>query len=153
MPNYCKKCGYVFGLGYVPWLVGKGRCPICISKLFETKETISYFEGRTEKSMPTWEDVVRHRYLKDVKLDEKLSNKRAKKEMKKREFELNSFRNTRQEETVTIPNIPTPKCPTCQSTNIQRISTTSKMFDIMLVGHFSRAARSQFKCNSCGYMW
>ena len=69
---------------------------------------------------------------------------------------IGSIEDVKEEETVTIteiPNIPTPKCPTCQSTNIQRISTTSKMFDIMLVGHFSRAARSQFKCNSCGYMW
>lgn len=66
---------------------------------------------------------------------------------------IGSIEDVKEVETVTISNIPTPKCPTCQSTNIQRISTTSKMFDIMLVGHFSRAARSQFKCNNCGYMW
>ena len=47
----------------------------------------------------------------------------------------------------------TPKCPTCQSTNIKKISTMSKVAGAVSFGLFSKTARSQFKCLSCGYKW
>lgn len=46
-----------------------------------------------------------------------------------------------------------PKCPTCGSTDIQKISTASKVVGASLFGLFSRTAKSQFKCNKCGYKW
>lgn len=46
-----------------------------------------------------------------------------------------------------------PKCPTCSSTKITKISTTSKVAGAAMFGLFSKTARSQFKCNSCGYKW
>lgn len=46
-----------------------------------------------------------------------------------------------------------PKCPTCQSANISKISTTSKVAGAAMFGLFSKTARSQFKCNNCGYKW
>ena len=46
-----------------------------------------------------------------------------------------------------------PKCPTCSSTNITKISTTSKVAGAVAFGLFSKTARSQFKCNNCGYKW
>lgn len=46
-----------------------------------------------------------------------------------------------------------PKCPTCSSTNIQKISATSKAAGAMTFGLFSKTAKSQFKCNNCGYKW
>lgn len=46
-----------------------------------------------------------------------------------------------------------PKCPTCGSTNVNKISTTSKVVGATMFGLFSKTARSQFKCNSCGYKW
>lgn len=46
-----------------------------------------------------------------------------------------------------------PKCPTCGSTNITKISTTSKVAGAVAFGLFSKTARSQFKCNNCGYKW
>ena len=44
-----------------------------------------------------------------------------------------------------------PHCPTCQSTNIKKISTTNKVgsavaFGVFSVGHLSKT----FKCNNCG---
>ena len=45
------------------------------------------------------------------------------------------------------------KCPTCQSANISKISTTSKVAGAAMFGLFSKTARSQFKCNNCGYKW
>lgn len=46
-----------------------------------------------------------------------------------------------------------PRCPTCKSTNIGKISTTSKVAGAAMFGLFSKTAKSQFKCNNCGYKW
>ena len=46
-----------------------------------------------------------------------------------------------------------PHCPTCGSTNIKKISATSKAVGAGLFGLFSKTARSQFECKSCGYKW
>lgn len=46
-----------------------------------------------------------------------------------------------------------PKCPTCGSANISKISATSKAIGAIGFGLLSKTARSQFKCNKCGYKW
>jgi hypothetical protein len=46
-----------------------------------------------------------------------------------------------------------PKCPTCGSTNISKISAVSKVAGVATFGLLSKTARSQFKCNNCGYKW
>lgn len=46
-----------------------------------------------------------------------------------------------------------PKCPTCNSTNIQRISGTRKVAGALGFGIFSKTARSQYECINCGYKW
>ncbi len=45
------------------------------------------------------------------------------------------------------------KCPTCGSTNISKISVASRAISATAFGLFSKTARSQFKCNHCGYKW
>lgn len=51
------------------------------------------------------------------------------------------------------PNPNQPKCPTCQSTNIKKISDMSKLTHGLAFGLLSKTARSQFECKSCGYKW
>lgn len=46
-----------------------------------------------------------------------------------------------------------PKCPTCSSTNIEKISSFDKAAGVVMFGLFSKTARSQFKCRNCGYKW
>lgn len=46
-----------------------------------------------------------------------------------------------------------PKCPTCGSTNIKKISGLSKAGSVALWGIFSQKVKKQFHCNSCGYEW
>lgn len=46
-----------------------------------------------------------------------------------------------------------PKCPTCGSTNIQKISVISKTVGAVAFGLFSKTAKSQFKCLNCDYKW
>lgn len=47
----------------------------------------------------------------------------------------------------------TPKCPVCQSPNIQKISDISRVAHGVVFGLFSKTARSQWKCNNCGNLW
>lgn len=47
----------------------------------------------------------------------------------------------------------TPKCPTCGSSNIQKISFASKAVGGYMWGIFSSNVRNTFKCNNCGYKW
>ncbi len=46
-----------------------------------------------------------------------------------------------------------PKCPTCQSINIKKISATKRVVHGYAFGLFSKTARSQFECKNCGYKW
>lgn len=46
-----------------------------------------------------------------------------------------------------------PKCPTCSSTNVKKIGSISKVAGAVTLGIYSKTAKSQFKCNSCGYKW
>lgn len=46
-----------------------------------------------------------------------------------------------------------PKCPTCNSTNITRISTTSKVVNVAMFGFLGQKRKHQFKCKNCGYEW
>ena len=46
-----------------------------------------------------------------------------------------------------------PKCPTCSSTNIKKISTTSKVTDTVVFGLFGTKRHKTFHCSKCGYEW
>ena len=46
-----------------------------------------------------------------------------------------------------------PKCPTCGSTKIKRISASSKVGNIMLFGLLGNKRKKQFHCNNCRYEW
>lgn len=47
----------------------------------------------------------------------------------------------------------TPKCPTCQSTNIRKMSGVERGVSVATFGLFSRKINKTFKCNHCGYTW
>ena len=46
-----------------------------------------------------------------------------------------------------------PKCPTCNSTNIEKISITKKAFGGALYELFSTDVRNTMHCKNCGYKW
>lgn len=45
------------------------------------------------------------------------------------------------------------QCPMCKSTNIKKISTTSRMVSVVTVGLASGKLGKQYKCERCKYMW
>lgn len=46
-----------------------------------------------------------------------------------------------------------PHCPTCGSTNIKRVSGTSKTISVAIFGLLSQKVKKQFHCNNRGYEW
>lgn len=50
-----------------------------------------------------------------------------------------------------LPN--TVKCPTCGSSDVERVSTATKAKDVFFFGLFGNKHNKQFKCNRCDYMW
>lgn len=46
-----------------------------------------------------------------------------------------------------------PKCPTCQSTNIRKMSGLERGASISIFGVFSKKINKTFKCGNCGYTW
>ena len=46
-----------------------------------------------------------------------------------------------------------PKCPTCGSTDIEKIGMMGKMLSTELFGLASSSMGKTFECNDCGYKW
>ena len=46
-----------------------------------------------------------------------------------------------------------PKCPSCGSTNIQKITTTDRALSVAMVGVASGKIGKQYKCKNCKHMW
>ena len=46
-----------------------------------------------------------------------------------------------------------PRCPTCQSKKIIKLSNIKRAAHGYAFGLFSKTARSQFECKNCGYKW
>ena len=55
-----------------------------------------------------------------------------------------------QQENSEIQNSNVPKCPTCSSTKIHKISGLSKAGSVAMWGIFSRKVHKQWHCDSCG---
>lgn len=70
-----------------------------------------------------------------------------------KKLEKNTIVNVRHEKAPVIQINNIPKCPTCQSTNIQKISAGRKLLGGLGFGLMSKTATSQFECKNCGYKW
>ena len=46
-----------------------------------------------------------------------------------------------------------PRCPNCNSPNVQPISSVKSFFSIALGGIFSNMINKTYECNDCGYTW
>ena len=67
------------------------------------------------------------------------------------QLKLSQFKTQlQQQESSKIQNSNIPKCPTCSSTNIHKISGLSKAGSVAMWGIFSRKVHKQWHCDSCG---
>ena len=72
------------------------------------------------------------------------------------QLKMSQFKaNLRQQEQVQESRVEEnkPRCPTCGSTNIEKISLGKKAVGGALFGIFSSNVRKSMHCKSCGYKW
>lgn len=148
MSRYCPKCKHNFSDEF-------DECVYCESELLEG--TIETEDIQTEK--PIYE-------MSDAEILEKYSDYRKRIEeqaghnMTDSEF-LCGIREARRDSLChradtymrNVQEINIPKCPTCQSTDIKKMSTISKAGSVALWGLFSQKVKKQWHCNNCSSEW
>ena len=71
----------------------------------------------------------------------------------KRQFIKNQDDTTKHSELVAMKQMYDHKCPLCNSTSIERITTLDRAISIGVTGLASGKIGKQYKCKSCKHMW
>ena len=70
------------------------------------------------------------------------------------QLKMSQFKaNLKQQESNRAEEDNKPKCPTCRSTDIEKISLGKKTVGGALFGLFSSNVRNTMRCKQCGYKW
>lgn len=70
------------------------------------------------------------------------------------QLKLSQFKSQlEQQKSTKIQTDNRPKCPTCGSTNIEKISATKKLVGGAMFGLFSSNVRNSMHCKNCGAKW
>ncbi len=147
--QFCENCK----LHYFPDVENNiipSECKICGGILINTG--VSYEEYRTlpkTKRCAKCKRKYPKLFIKCPKCNNQLTKLST--ENKKMDRQINVIREQTQEFYNKQQNI--PKCPTCNSTNIEKISTASKAAGFITVGVFSKSFGKTFHCKNCGYRW
>lgn len=95
-------------------------------------------------------EYIRQKYVfNDPRFSKSKFNERERKEEK----DYQEFKEQSKRDVAAYYGHPAITCPTCGSTNTEKISALSKGVSVGLFGIFSQKVKHQFKCNSCGYEW
>lgn len=121
-------------------------CPFCYGKLIDINMTYEEFKILGKASNY-------NRQLLDAMIKLKQDD------IIEYELKMSQFRNQveqqntvkQQQKVVEQKNV--PHCPTCGSTNIKKISATSKVGSVAMWGIFSRKVHKQWHCNNCKSEW
>lgn len=138
MLYYCEKCG---GIGVLDFDV----CVQCGSHNSYRTVPDEYVDDYAIK------DSLKQQFIENIvksspNFDQACWDRReAFKEIQKHNNELLESNKVKQSNA--------PKCPTCQSTNLKKISVTSKITNTALFGLFGTKRYKTFHCNNCGYEW
>lgn len=124
-------------------LDGNKKCRFCNVKAILTKETMDDFIDNMDDNQD-YDIILSKKYGGDQFSEDNYYHRLQ-------SIKLENKNQSTQHQTITQPDL--PHCPTCNSTNIKRISAASKAVGVGLFGIFSKAARSQFECKDCGYKW
>lgn len=136
---YCKKCARVRDIWSFETNI---QCETCHVDMISTgiDATQYHQEARDVEKKRIAEEFAR----KNPEYDPALEAERKKKDA---EIWLATC------STHAVTNQYVPKCPTCGSPKIHKISTASKVASVALVGIFSRKVHKQWHCDNCGSEW
>ena len=143
---FCKKCGrYIYEFeGFNP----PTKCDVCSSPVYEVpRKYIDNFRWRDgDGKQALLEEVIKPSPEFDPYLfehrDEILSSENLK---------LNAA--LAHGASILEEQNRVPKCPTCGSTSIQKISTTRRLVTTGLFGLASSDIGKTMLCKNCGYKW
>ena len=134
----CKKCGHI-----EMWQ--KELYPVCQYCNYELTDTEYILQDVLERGgiKPEIRKAIFEKYIKNSSTySEEAVKDRQDKEGRERINLPSSY---------TPKN--TPKCPTCGSTNIEKISAGKKAIGFVAVGVFSSNFGKTMHCKQCGYKW
>ena len=149
----CPKCAYYDDGVVAEYMPPYIKCKYCNTTVIEVSDE----DGKKLKSYKGAEHVE-EKYQFSIHLAKKYSN----------QFDMDAYKEHRrilaenisrykaQSARTSYTNIQPsnqPKCPTCSSTKIKKISGTKKIMGAIGFGLLSKSAKSQFECLDCGYEW
>ena len=153
----CPKCGKT----YLYTLFEHHKCNFCgyssmIQTEYNDKTIESYIKNYPPSKLKALNEILREKYtLNSEYFDEEkykqliLQEKEdaIKNDDNQQELEFQQRQKRLAEESSK------PKCPTCGSTNIEKISAGKKITGGLFFGLFSSDVRKTFRCKNCGYKW
>lgn len=131
MSKFCDICGSVVENDNAE------RCPVCFANRWSKNEVESELK-QISTNKEFLEAMIELKKNDPIEYQLKMSQFKA---------------NLGQQESSKPKEDNTLRCPTCNSTKVKKISATSKVVGASMFGLFSKTARSQFKCEQCGYKW
>lgn len=70
------------------------------------------------------------------------------------QLKLSQFKTqTQQQESIKAQSDNIPKCPTCGSTKLSKVSVTSKAGSVFMFGLLSQKVKKTWHCDNCKYEW
>lgn len=148
MSKYCPKCKHNFSDAF-------DECAYCGSEL--KNGTIEIEDIQTEKQIYEMTDAEILDKYSDYKkrIEDQTGRKMSDAEflLGIREARRDSLNHQADKYTKNIQESNVPKCPTCQSTDIKKLSGLSKAGSVVMWGIFSRKVHKQWHCNNCDSEW
>lgn len=136
--SYCPKCGYIVHF--------QGECPHCNVDLIETDELYDF-----DRDIGEAKKQIIERIYEEYKVKENPQFSQKRYELRLQEEE--ELRKKAYEPSTHQFSFNKIKCPNCSSTNVQRLSTATKVVSTGLFGLGSKTVGKTYKCNGCGYYW
>lgn len=128
-------------LGYMTFCNSDEICPYCKTELQELNfpaDDFNFLRNKVSKDINFLESMIKLHDTDPIEYQLKMSQFRA---------------NLGQQESSRTQTDTRPKCPTCGSTNIEKISMTRKAFGGAMFGIFSSDVRNTMRCKNCGHKW
>ncbi len=144
----CKKCmntqnewmaGDVKGF-FVAFSPNDNICPYCKNEIKEINITYEEYDTITSIS-------------KDINFLEKMIQLKNE-DIVEYQLKLNQFKaSVDVQSQVKKEESNKPKCPTCGSTKLTKVSTMSKAGSVFMFGLFSQKVKKTWHCENCKYEW
>ena len=134
----CQICGYIQEGNAVPV-----SCPVChnnnfLEYDFAVLNSLKCSQQLIEAMQKLKQTDIIEYELKMSQFRNQLDQKRANERAQRQQFQQTQNQ---------------PKCPTCGSTNVEKISVGQKIGGSFLFGVFSSNVRNTMHCKNCGSKW